>query len=71
MSNDHIDPALWQQSLGLARQVCARIFRDGGKPEDALKAFGIATVDTRSTDWSKVVDLVAQSLSAAPARRAA
>ncbi len=71
MKYDHINPVLWQQSVGLARQSCARIFRDGGKPEDALTAFGIAAESGRSLDWSKVVELVAETLSAGPARRAA
>lgn len=72
MTYEHNNPALWQQSLGLARQSCARIFRDGGKPQDALAAFGIAS-DTggRSVDWSKAVELVAEAIAATPVRRAA
>ncbi len=71
MTYDHINPALWQQSLGLARQSCARIFRDGGKAEDALVAFGIASEAGRTVDWSKAVLMVAEAISATPVRRAA
>ncbi len=63
MSHDHINPLQWHQALGLARQSCARIFRDGGMPEDALAAFGIArTFPAGSADWSKVVEMIAESL---------
>ncbi len=65
----HINPVQWNQSLGYARQACARIFRDGGKPADALVAFGLDP--TGVTDWSKAVDRVAESLSRTPARHAA
>lgn len=62
------DPAQWHQAVGVARQACARIFRDGGRPVDAVRAFGLpAEVD----DWSKAVALIAQSLCVAPLRRAA
>ena len=65
----HINPVQWNQSLGFARQACARIFRDGGTPADAVRAFGFeASVDT---DWSRAVELVAESLTRVPERRAA
>lgn len=67
----NINPLQWHQSVGLARQSCARIFRDGGAPEDALRAFGLETFDAGPTDWSKVVDLIADALSKVPERRAA
>lgn len=73
MSHDHINPLQWHQAVGLARQSCARIFRDGGTPADALRAFGIVkTSGGRSADWSKVVELIAESLCAQqPVSRAA
>ncbi len=65
----HINPVQWNQSLGYARQACARIFRDGGSPADAATAFGL---DAKSvTDWSRAVELVAESLSRVPVRRVA
>jgi hypothetical protein len=48
---DHINPFQWHQAMGVARQACARIFRDGGRPADALAAFGLK--DAVSKDWSK------------------
>lgn len=63
MSHDHINPLQWHQALGLARQSCARIFRDGGTPDEALAAFGLARTSAgRSADWSKVVEMIAESL---------
>ncbi len=64
----HINPVHWQQSIAVARQACARVFRDGGTPADAARAFGIAT---QSDDWSKVVEAVAEALCARPLRKAA
>lgn len=66
----HINPQQWQQSLGQARAVCARIFRDGGRPVDALRAFGLAAPDSM-IDWSVAVDRIAQALCAPPLRKAA
>ena len=67
----HRDPAQWQQAIGLARQACARIFRDGGSPADALRAFRITATQAKVTDWSKAVSLIAEQLCATPMRRAA
>jgi hypothetical protein len=70
MSPDHINPVQWQQAMGYARQACARIFRDGGTPADALRAFGLNTA-ADSADWSVAVDRVAQSLCTRVLRKAA
>ena len=64
----HINPLQWHQSLGFARQACARIFRDGGSPDDALTAF---RVEAGTSDWSVAVERIAQSLCASPLRKAA
>jgi hypothetical protein len=68
-------PILSEQAVAIARQSCARIFRDGGAPGDALAAFGLAGADDGALDWRRTVDLIAAGLSAstvsAPARRAA
>lgn len=66
---DHVNPIAWHQSLGVARQACARVFRDGGQPSDALTAFGLPTVGT--VDWSKAVERIAECLSAREMRSAA
>lgn len=67
----HVNPIQWQQSVGLARQICARVFRDGGSAGDALAAFGLAP--TSDLSWDKAVDLMAAELTrqSMPSRRAA
>jgi len=70
MIPDHINPLQWHQALGVARQACARIFRDGGTPADAMKAFG-APASEIAVDWAKAVDQIAERLCATPLRRAA
>jgi hypothetical protein len=66
----HVNPAHWHQSVGYARAACARIFRDGGTPADAMSAFGIES-GASVGDWSKAVERIAEILCAAPARKAA
>jgi hypothetical protein len=70
MSPRYINPVQWQQAMGYARQACARIFRDGGSPAEALSAFGLGSADL-SADWSVAVDRIAQSLCAPAVRKAA
>lgn len=65
----HVNPILWQQSLGLARQICARVFRDGGNAADALTAFGLKA--NTAIAWDKAVELIAEEMSRSPRRRAA
>lgn len=57
----HVNPILWQQSVGLARQIAARVFRDGGQAEDALATIGLKS-DATAT-WDKAVELIAAELS--------
>jgi hypothetical protein len=63
------DPAQWHQAVGVARQACARIFRDGGSATDAIRAFGLAAPD--KADWSRAVTFIAESLCRPQMRRAA
>lgn len=65
----HVNPLQWHQSVGLARQACARIFRDGGSPAEAVAAFGIT--GTSVVEWSRAVEQIAERLSAGGLRRAA
>lgn len=65
----HINPLQWHQAMGYARQACARIFRDGGGPKDALTAFGV--VSPTAADWAGAVELIARMLCARPMRKAA
>ena len=70
MNRDHINPMQWHQAVGFARQSCARIFRDGGTPAEAIRVFGLNAADP-AADWSIAVDRIAQSLCASTVRKAA
>ena len=66
---DHLNPIQWHQAVAVSRQTCARVFRDGGSPAEALASFGIAgAVDVA---WEKAVDLIAAELCAHPLPKAA
>jgi len=69
----HVNPILWQQSLGLARQISARVFRDGGNPGDAMAALGLKTPANNAVTWDKAVEYIAAELSRnrGPAQRRA
>lgn len=68
----HINPLQWSQATDHARQVCARMFRDGGSPADAIRAFGlIAPTPASGIDWSLAVERIAQSLCAPSLHKAA
>jgi hypothetical protein len=71
MTPNHINPMQWHQAVGIARQSCARFFRDGGTAIDAMRAFGIAPGGIAAADWRKAVEAIAQVLCAKPERRAA
>jgi hypothetical protein len=64
-----VNPIQWHQSLGLARQICARVFRDGGRPEDAAAAFGLTA--RPALTWDRAVEAIAAELSRTPSRKAA
>ncbi len=70
MTPNHINSVQWAQAIGYSRQACARVFRDGGQPADALSAFGL-DADDESTDWSRAVDLIATTLCKRPLALAA
>jgi len=59
----HHNPVQWSQAMGYARQACARIFRDGGTPADALAAFGLPPTEALA-DWNIAVERIAQVLCA-------
>lgn len=73
MSPDYINPLQWNEAMGIARQSCARVFRDGGSPADAVKAFGLARREEQAAalSWDKAVVRVAEALCSRPVRRAA
>lgn len=66
---DHVNPIQWHQAQAVSRQTCARVFRDGGTPTDALAAFGLAANENMT--WEKAVDSIAAELCAHPITRAA
>ena len=62
MSPQLSNPAQWSHALGYARQSCARIFRDGGTPADALATFGLKGRRSAQDDWSLAVEDIALEL---------
>jgi len=68
---DHINPLKWHQAVGIARQSCARFFRDGGMPADAMRAFGVSPDGIPAADWAKAVEAIARVLCATRERHAA
>ena len=70
MTPNQINPEQWQHAVDVARQTCARVFRDGGAPADAMEAFGVALPDGAS-DWKQAVEVIAQALCAQPMKLAA
>lgn len=64
MKPKHIDTLQWSQALAIARQSCARVFRDGGVPADALKAFGLKSDAVPAADWNRAVEAIAEVLCA-------
>jgi hypothetical protein len=71
MIPDHINPIAWHQALGVARQSCARFFRDGASAQDAMRAFGADPSGAERMDWGKAIEAIALVLCAQPQRRAA
>jgi hypothetical protein len=66
---NHLNPMQWHQALAVSRQTCARVFRDGGSPAEALASFGLTGPD--ELNWDRAVDLIAEELCAHPMSRAA
>lgn len=71
MASNHFNPVQWQQALGYSRQSCARVFRDGGSPADALRAFNLDTTGIGDNDWSRAVEMIAGALCSRPLSMAA
>ena len=65
MTKHYENSAEWDHATGVARQVCARVFRDGGTPADALEAFGLAHGDIQR-DWRSAVESIAHGLCQKP-----
>jgi len=71
MSPRHVNPMQWHQAVGYARQSCARFFRDGGTPMDAVRAFDVCDDKRATNDWGKAVEVIAEVLCAQSVKRAA
>jgi hypothetical protein len=56
----NISPVQWDQAIGLARQACARIFRDGGSPADALALYSL-TAPAKALTWDRAIALIAET----------
>ena len=67
----NINAIEWAQANDRARHICARVFRDGGAPIDALTFHGVRS-DCDAHDWGKAVELLAEAFcDHAPMKRAA
>lgn len=71
MTPEHINPIAWHQALGVARQSCARFFRDGATAQDAMRAFGAEASSADRMEWGKAIEAIALILCSRPQRRAA
>jgi hypothetical protein len=71
IADSTINPMQWHPAMGVARQICARVFRDGGTPADAVTAYGLAVQGSETMTWSKAVEAIARSLCANTVRKAA
>ncbi len=71
MSPHHVNPLQWHQAVGVARQSCARFFRDGGTPADALGAFGVAADERMAERLGQGGRRHRRGAVLAPAKRAA
>ncbi len=58
----HVNPVQWGQAMGYARHSCARIFREGGSPADALRRFGLARREADQANWAHAVQRIAAAL---------
>ncbi|MEL6288168.1 MAG: hypothetical protein AAFQ42_08730 [Pseudomonadota bacterium] len=66
MKPTYITTPQWDNALGYSRIACARIFRQGGSPRDAIRSFGLRKRAADET-WNGAVERIAMAL-CAPAR---
>jgi hypothetical protein len=67
----HVNALQWHHAQSIARQTCARVFRDGGQPADALQAFDVKLTETHRLGWSRAVELITEALCQMPLQQAA
>jgi hypothetical protein len=67
----HSNSMQWHHAQGVARQTCARVFRDGGQSADALREFNVRTREADKLGWGRAVELITESLCQLPLKIAA
>jgi hypothetical protein len=67
----HVNSLQWHHAQSIARQACARVFRDGGQPADALQEFNVKLTETKNLGWGRAVELITESLCQLPLKMAA
>jgi hypothetical protein len=67
----HVNALQWHHAQSIARQSCARVFRDGGQPADALQTFNLPLTGTHKLGWGRAVELITESLCQLPVKQAA
>lgn len=55
---DYVNPVEWELALSMARSICADMFRKGGTPLDALRAYGIERSFSHP-NWQNAIDIIA------------
>jgi hypothetical protein len=60
----HVRPQQWRQAIDVSRETCARFFRDGRSPADAVRAYGMAP--SEAAGWTGAVHAIAEAVCAGP-----
>jgi hypothetical protein len=54
----HVHPLRWREAIDVARDICARFFRDGRSPADAVRSVGLTT--SGAATWAHAVNVLAE-----------
>jgi hypothetical protein len=54
----HVRPQQWRQAIDVSRETCARFFRGGRSPADAVRAYGIPA--SGSATWVHAINVIAE-----------
>jgi hypothetical protein len=65
----HVHPIRWRQVMDVSREACARFFRDGRSPADAVRACGLPP--SGAATWAHAVNVIAELHCAPTTSRAA
>ncbi len=58
----NINPVQWEQALSLASDFCSAVSAKGGRPEDAIQAYGLQDTPLGETEWDKAAQLIALTM---------